>query len=232
MTIRYVTTGAWGAGSGTELTPAQADENVYTLSLRLAALEAAGIDATITLVQSGSTVTFYADGVSIGSITLPTSTWAHRGEWAAGATYFIGDIVTVTSNGVFLVTTEHVAASNFPGAGADYTRLYTFPNPAEVVSVSADSLILTSAHANKYVRCTNPTRCDVYIEAGVFADNTEIHFRQASTGPIVLHIGDSGTQLIPPQGRDYASDHFGATFTAKNAGSDVWDLFGDLALTT
>jgi hypothetical protein len=238
MTLRYVTTGAWGAGGGIELTKAQGDENIYTLALRIAALEAGiPVDGTLTLVQTGSSVEFFQDGVSIGSVTLPSTTWRAAGEWAASTVYFKNDIISVESAGIFLVLQDHTAVAPFDAdrilaSASVYLQLMEVTNPAGVVTVSGESLVLTSAHANKYIRCTNNTICNVYLEAGVFPDNTEIHFRQAGSGPIVVSHGDSGTQIIPPTGYDTASERLGATFTIKNAGSDVWDAFGDLALTT
>lgn len=40
MTIVYRTSGAWGAGKGSDLTPVEADTDLWTLASAIAALEA------------------------------------------------------------------------------------------------------------------------------------------------------------------------------------------------
>jgi len=49
MTIVYRTTGTWGAGKGSNLTPAEVDGNFYDLHTRLAALETGGADVPATI---------------------------------------------------------------------------------------------------------------------------------------------------------------------------------------
>lgn len=236
--MKYRTAGSWGAGEGRDLTPAEVDANIYEADTRIDALEAdSALDATITLNQSGSTVTFYADGVSIGSVTLPTSQWRDRGTWAASTAYAVNDIVSVEGSGVYRVIAAHTSESTFDADasasdGDYYSRLISMPNPAEVIAVTDDSLVLTIAHANKYIRCNNASGTTVYLEAGVFPPNTEIHFRQAGTGPIIIAIGDSGTALNVEAGYDAASDTRGATFTIKHYINDEWDVFGRLSEVT
>lgn len=74
MTIRYRTTGAWGSGLGINLTPAQVDENFYTLVQDIAGLTtgADGVSVVnVTLV--GSQLTFYlSDSTTLGPYTITT----------------------------------------------------------------------------------------------------------------------------------------------------------------
>jgi hypothetical protein len=76
MTLRYRTTGAWGTGLGANLTPAQVDENFYTLQQAVDAVTSGtdGVSVTnVTLV--GSQLTFYlSDGSTLGPYTITTPT--------------------------------------------------------------------------------------------------------------------------------------------------------------
>lgn len=67
MTIRYRTTGAWGAGLGSDLSGAQVDENFYTLKQAVDAVAADAVTgvgiSSITLV--GTALTFYLTDASI-----------------------------------------------------------------------------------------------------------------------------------------------------------------------
>jgi hypothetical protein len=68
----------------------------------------------------------------------------------------------------------------------------------------------------------------VTISDGVFPDNTEIHFRQADSGPITV-LSSSAVTINAPAGYDAGSASLGATFTLKHITADEWDIFGTLA---
>lgn len=75
MTLRYRTTGTWGAGLGVNLTAAQVDENFYTLKQEIDTVAASGVEGVgvtnATLV--GTQLTFYlSDASTLGPFTLQT----------------------------------------------------------------------------------------------------------------------------------------------------------------
>lgn len=77
MTVIYRTSGAWGAGKGANLTPAEVDGNFYDHAGRIANLEGNPPSAINVshLVQNGNLVTIYkSDGSTLGTITLPRAT--------------------------------------------------------------------------------------------------------------------------------------------------------------
>lgn len=74
MTITYRTTGAWGAGKGANLTPAEVDGNFHDLATRVGSLETDAPQpvniADITVVGTQMTIVL-EDATSFGPFTLP-----------------------------------------------------------------------------------------------------------------------------------------------------------------
>jgi hypothetical protein len=62
----------------------------------------------------------------------------------------------------------------------------------------------------------------------VFAVDTELHFRQATTNPIIF-VGAVGVSIDVPTGFLAESNVSGATVTLKQVATDAWDIFGLLA---
>ena len=83
MTIFYVTTGAWGAGTGTPNTAAQVDGNFFDVDQRIVGLvadlaEGKMID-TVTYASNSFTLHF-TDGTT-EVIPLPIAMMTYRGVW-------------------------------------------------------------------------------------------------------------------------------------------------------
>jgi hypothetical protein len=108
-TIVYVTTGAWGTGTGAPNSAAQVDGNFYNLDQRMVDLvadfaEGKRIDH---VTYSPNSMTFYyTDGTS-QVIPLPVATLTLVGEWMNSKTYLRGDMVTFTPLGIFQVLQDH-----------------------------------------------------------------------------------------------------------------------------
>ena len=119
MTQKYRTDGAWGAGIGRNLTPAEVDENFWDGLQRIVALEAlpaapAGIDHfSITGRQLYVTLT---DATVLGPYTLPVASFTDRGTWAPATPYSVLDTFTI-NGGLYEVLFAHTSAGSFdPGA--------------------------------------------------------------------------------------------------------------------
>lgn len=112
MAIVYRTAGAWGAGLGVNLSPAQVDNNFYELVTRVVALESSGIQpnniASVTVVGSQMTI-FMEDASTFGPFTLPIAMLHWRGEWVPDEDYNELDIVWVAFQGTYLVLRDHTA---------------------------------------------------------------------------------------------------------------------------
>lgn len=117
--LLYVTTGAWGAGTGTPLDADEIDENFYTLHLRIQDLEdnppsAVGI-SNIQVIGSQLKI-FLSDATEFGPYTLPIAAFQWRGNWVDTQQYYELDIVTVIGQGLYMVLIDHIAVAPFDEA--------------------------------------------------------------------------------------------------------------------
>jgi len=109
MPIVYVTTGAWGTGTGTPNSAAQVDGNFYNVDQRIVDLvadvaEGKRID-TVTYTDNAMTFHF-TDGTS-QVIPLPVATLRYVGPWMNSTPYVRGDLFTA-ANGFYQVLEDHV----------------------------------------------------------------------------------------------------------------------------
>jgi len=157
MTIIYRTTGAWGAGQGFNLTPAQLDGNFYDLATRVNTIEttppaAVGI-SSITVVGDQMTINL-TNSTAQGPFTLPTPTLTPKGTWQPGTIYSINDLVNYGGT-TYLVTWDHTSAATFdPGAndGAGH-NFYSalIESPSSVIPAGgAQGTILRKVTATDY----------------------------------------------------------------------------------
>jgi hypothetical protein len=108
MTIVYVSTGAWGIGTGTPNSAAQVDGNFYDLDQRIIGLvadvaEGKRID-TVTYAPNSMTFHF-TDGTS-QVIPLPVATFKYIGDWMNAQSYMRGHLFTA-ANGFYQVLQAH-----------------------------------------------------------------------------------------------------------------------------
>ena len=109
MTIFFVTTGAWGAGTGTPNSAAQVDGNFYDLDQRVVSLNAdlAEGKRIESMSYTSNSMTFYfTDGTS-QVIPLPIATLTLVGEWLNSKSYSRGEMVTYSPLGIFQVLQNH-----------------------------------------------------------------------------------------------------------------------------
>src|SRR5262245_13449409 len=132
MTIVYVTTGAWGAGTGTPNSAAQVDGNFYDLDQRIVAVnadlaEGKRIDH---VTYTDNSMTFhYTDGTT-QVIPLPVATLEYVGAWANSISYQRGQMISA-GTGFYQVLEDHISpafpAPFDPGATTgppDFNPLY------------------------------------------------------------------------------------------------------------
>ena len=237
--VKFVTSGAWGSGVSRPLTAPEVDLNFHSIKAAIDDLIANPVEGVslTNIVQSGTSLTFYlSDGSTRGPFALPVAYPRYRGAWIASASYAVNDIVYAAGYGTYLVVLDHTADLVFDpneasSAGEYYIQIAGDPNlSTQVLTVSASTLTLSAAHIGKYLRCTNGSGCVITVPEGVLYANAEVHFRQATTGPISLVPASSGVSVVPPSGYDYGSALLGATFTLKCVETNLFDLFGNLAM--
>jgi hypothetical protein len=139
MTIVYVTTGAWGAGTGTPNSAAQVDGNFYDLDQRVVGLvgdlaEGKMIDS-VTYTSNSFTLHF-TDGTT-QLIPLPVATLTFVGEWLPSTTYLRGQLISA-QGGLYQVLQDHTSAATFdPGATQGGNPLYALLMPTRDVNYDA-----------------------------------------------------------------------------------------------
>jgi hypothetical protein len=108
MTVVYVTTGAWGAGTGTPNSAAQVDGNFYDVDQRIVSLNAdlaEGKRIDYVTYTSNSMTFHFTDGTS-QVIPLPVATLEYVGVWTNDTPYMRGHMV-VADNGFYQVLESH-----------------------------------------------------------------------------------------------------------------------------
>ena len=219
---------------GSNLTAAEVDGNFSDLNGRVVSLEtnppvAIGIS---NIAVSGATVIFYlSNGSTFGPFTLPYAVFTVRGDWAAATGYFALDLVFVPGSGLYLVAADHTSAAAFDPASANYDLVVPSLNPVPVATITGTTYTPNANEANKYFRCTNAAGCLITLQSD-FQVNDELHFRQASVGPVSFQVGDTGGTINSVAGFDDSTSAQGAVATLKYLGDGVWDIFGLLAAAT
>ena len=122
MTIVYVTTGPWGAGTATPNSAAQVDGNFYDLDQRVVDLVgdlAEGKQIDSVTYTSNSFTLHFTDGTS-EVIPLPVATLTFEGEWLNSTSYFRGQLISGRGLGIYQVLQDHTTppppATFNPGA--------------------------------------------------------------------------------------------------------------------
>ena len=143
MTVVYVTTGAWGTGTGTPNSAAQVDGNFYHFQQAVADLEADFAEGKRidSVTYTSNSMTFhYTDGTS-QVIPLPIATLEFIGEWTNNTTYIRGNMISGRGLGIFQVLKDHTTppppATFNPDATLDGDPLYQLWMPLRDVNYDA-----------------------------------------------------------------------------------------------
>lgn len=109
----------WGAGNGLgtggNLTPQQADEDIWVLHSRIQVLEdnpptARSIES-FTVIGSQLQVNM-SDGSTEGPFDLPIATFQMKGDWVNDMTYYPLDVVSVPHDGLYVVNIQHTTPAS------------------------------------------------------------------------------------------------------------------------
>lgn len=118
----YVTTGAWGSGTGAPLPAATIDENFYRLVQRIETLEddpPIGPYLTSISLAGTSFSMGLSDGSTLGPITftIPMPSW--RGDWAPATSYQGLNFFNAPDGSLGAVMVAHTSAGTFDWAADD-----------------------------------------------------------------------------------------------------------------
>src|SRR5262245_9234968 len=120
MTIFYVTTGAWGSGTGSPLAAAQVDGNFFDVDQRIVGLttdlaEGKRIDF---VSYTDTDMTFHYTDATTQTIPLPIATFQYVGSWLPSSPYVQGDLFS-HENGFYQVLEDHTSAATFDPNATD-----------------------------------------------------------------------------------------------------------------
>jgi hypothetical protein len=122
MTIFFVTTGAWGAGTGSPLAAAQVDGNFYDVDQRIVGLttdlaEGKRIDF---VTYTDTDFTFHYTDATTQTIPLAVATFQYVGPWMPSTPYIRSDLFS-EGNGFYQVLEDHTSAGTFDPNATDGT---------------------------------------------------------------------------------------------------------------
>jgi hypothetical protein len=109
MTVVYVTSGTWGAGTGAPISAAQVDGNFYDVDQRIVELNAAldeGKQIDSISSSPNSMTILFTDGTT-QVIPLPIATLTYIGQWLNSTPYTRGQLISVRGLGMFQVLVDH-----------------------------------------------------------------------------------------------------------------------------
>jgi hypothetical protein len=239
MTIVFVTTGAWGAGTGAPNSAAQVDGNFYDVDQRLVGLtadlaEGKRID---TVTYSTNSMTFhFTDGTS-QVIPLPVVTLEYVGAWTNNTPYDRGQMITA-DNGFYQVLVAHTTpvfpAAFDPNATDGTDPLYQLWMPINDVNYDAAIFVpgsiqrdpdelLFQGIANRSMRLGAGNegafaRLDIANDAvGATAIVLSIEKNGTEIGTITIAGGGQAGTFNIPLATDFAeSDRYALRVTASN----------------
>jgi hypothetical protein len=202
MTIVYVTTGAWGAGTGAPNSAAQVDGNFHDVDQRIVDLNAdlAEGKRIDTVTYTNTSMTFHFTDGSSQVIPLPIATLMYVGPWLNSSPYSRSNLVSVGGLGMYQVLEDHVTPplpAVFDPAATDGTNpLYQFFIPIGDINYdaaifvpgsiqrAADELLFAGI-ANRAMRlASGNAHAYAYLDVGV-----------ATGSNISLAIEKSGVQI-------------------------------------
>jgi len=239
MAIKYRTAGAWGAGEGVNLTPAQVDTNFWETHLRVLELETnppvpVNIDE---IVVAGSQLTIILeDATEFGPFTLPIARFNWEGDFAAVA-YVVNDFFKdPNSGGVYLVLQAHTGIIPFDPArtigGQPAYALLLKGNEDLVIITSNTSINPTLAQANSFYQTT---------AAGTVGFNVPNNSTQPYPLGTTFRIAQRGAgqvEIVPIAGVTIQKNaeangwisHRDGVVNLKKTGTNEWQLWGDLEI--
>lgn len=162
--LLYRTSGAWGPGTGANLTAAQVDGNFYDVSTRVQFLElnAPTPVQIVSISAAGNQLYFHmSDGTVQGPVTMPVSKWFWRGSWQPNTPYSVNDTLAAPNGSIYLVMFAHTSASVFDpgandGAGHDYYSLLFAVPSTTLPSGGGTGYVLTKASSANYDTTWSP----------------------------------------------------------------------------
>ncbi len=240
MTLVFVTSGAWGPGTGAPNSAAQVDGNFYDVDQRIVALnadldEGKRID---TVTYTSNSMTFHFTDGTTQTIPLPIAIISYVGQWTNSTPYARGQMISVRSLGMFQVLVDHTtppmpAAFDPNATDGSGNPLYQFWMPLYDVNYDAAIFVpgtvqraagevLFQAVANRTMQlASGNAHAYAYLDVGIGAGTNIIISIQKNRVQIGTITFTAGAALDAGGGQSGA---FNIPATAQLAEGDTWSL--------
>jgi hypothetical protein len=243
MTIVYVTSGAWGSGTGTPNSAAQVDGNFYDLDQRVVSLNAdlAEGKRIDTVTYTTNSMTFhFTDGTS-QVIPLPIASLTLVGVWTNSTHYVRGNMITGRGLGIFQVLIDHMTPPppatfdpNATDGTTDNNPLYQLWMPLTDVNYDAAIFVPGSVQrtagellfqgiANRTMQLlAGSDRAYAWLDIGIASGGTNIIIsiqkNGIEIGTITFSVagGQTGAFNIPATTDFAEGDRYGLKVTQSN----------------
>jgi hypothetical protein len=201
MTIVYVTTGAWGSGSGTPNSAAQVDGNFYDVDQRIVALvtdvaEGKRID---TVTYTDVSMTFHFTDSSSQVIPLPVASIEYVGEWTNSTPYTRGHMISA-GIGFYQVLESHVTPPIPALFDPNATDETTDQNPLYQLFLEVVGLP-TEGEAGQFLRKVTATSYDADWQDVALDDLSDVEVSTApDAGSVLTFTGGIWTDAAASAG--------------------------------
>jgi hypothetical protein len=245
MAIVYVTTGAWGPGTGVPNEADQVDGNFYDLDQRIVALNADLADGksieSISSTPNSMTIHF-TDGTT-QVIPLPVAVVTYLGQWTNSTPYTTGQMVSALGIGMFQVLVAHTTPAEpapFDPNATDGSGnpLYSFWMPLYDVNYdaaifvpgtvqrSAGEVLFQAVAGRTMQLVSGDAHAYAYLDVGVATGTNiivSIQKNRAEIGTITFAVGGldagggkAGTFNIPATTQFAEGDSYALRVTQSN----------------
>lgn len=142
MTIVYVTTGAWGAGTDTPNSAAQVDGNFYDVDQRIVGLVADLAEGKMidNVTYTSNSFTLHFTDATSQVVPLPIASLTFVGTWMNSTPYLRGQLIEA-DGGIYQVLQDHTTPASptafNPGATLGGEPLYVLLVPTRDVNYDA-----------------------------------------------------------------------------------------------
>jgi hypothetical protein len=235
MSMIYRTTGAWGAGKGSNLTAAEVDGNFYTLLLRIIDLEEnppSPISIADITMTGNQIVIHMTNGEVHGPFNVPVATFTWMEEWTPNTSYNVFDVFIVPGDGQYLVIEPYESATDFDPNASQIVKMFSIPDQAmipvsDIITPGGGVFQLEPEHMGEYLRFSSETVValpDVGPDS-LFPIGSVVVIYKDTTADV--SVGAAPPVIVNTPETLYLRNK-GSSATLIKVAAAEWDLIGDL----
>lgn len=245
VSLIYRLDGPGHTGKGSNLTPAEVDQNFQDIQTAIEDLETnAPVPVGIVefTVDSGTNtfMVYLSDGSEFGPFPLPIIAMKWQNEWEPGRTYNVNDLFTREADGIYIVLQTHESATEFDPdevttEGLLVQKVFGLPSPTIIPVVNnstvSGTMEVTEDMLGTYQRVQPTTSVVIVLPSDSTQDlpiGATVTFRNRGPGTLEF-VEDTG--VTAEYSDTLVFRKVGSTGTIVKTASNSWDVSGDMAVT-